>query len=92
MAFNDWQTQPRDPKTGRWKNRGGEHSPRSEILCFRLTVEEKQMIEEAASFAGQTMTNWLIDLARAYGERQRVKGGGPDQEQSAAVVACDDVP
>ena len=63
---NDWQSQPRDPETGRFLRRE-EDQPRTETIKLRLTPRERRQIEEAASASGTTMTNFLV-LA-ALGER-----------------------
>lgn len=55
---NDWQSQPRDSKTGRWERRG--KYPRSESLRLRLTRRERRLLELAAMAEGMTMTEWVL--------------------------------
>lgn len=62
---NDWQSQPRDPETGRFRRRGDE--PRTEMIYIRLTPRERRQIEETASALGVTLTNFLV--FSALGER-----------------------
>ena len=63
---NDWESQPRDPETGRFLRRD-EEQPRSEIIHIRLTPRERRQIEQAAEAAGSTITNFLV--LSALGER-----------------------
>lgn len=56
---NDWQSQPRDPVTGRWGRREKDQ-PRSETICLRLTPRERQQIAAEAELMGMTLTGWLI--------------------------------
>lgn len=68
---NDWQSQPRDPATGRWKERKGEWQPRRDVIHIRLTRLERRQIEQAAAAAGQTITQWLVDAALDHAEQGR---------------------
>ena len=56
---NDWQSQPRDPETGRFEQRE-KGQPRSEMIQLRLTPRERQQIEADASAMGMTLTAWLV--------------------------------
>lgn len=60
-ARNDWQSQPRDAETGRWKERGGEYLPRNQEIKIRINYREAQKIRAAAASAGKTVTRWVID-------------------------------
>ena len=65
MACNNWQTQPRDPETGRWANRAY-WEPRRQTIKIRLTYRERDMIEKAASAAGQTLTDYIVQACRDH--------------------------
>ena len=56
---NDWQSQPRDPNSGRWARRNKEQ-PRSETIKIRLTPRERRQLEEMASAMGMTLTAWIV--------------------------------
>lgn len=57
-GHNDWQSQPRDPNTGRFLRRAEE--PRSETIKLRLTPQERRQIEEMAAVMGMTITSWMV--------------------------------
>lgn len=63
---NDWQSQPRDPETGRFKERQGDYFPRDKEIKLRLTARERNLIAEAAASADQTMTSWIIAACEAH--------------------------
>ena len=56
---NDWQSQPRDPETGRWDCRE-KGEPRSESITIRITPRERRQLDAMASAMGMTLTGWLI--------------------------------
>ena len=64
---NDWQSQPRDPETGRWDCRE-KNQPRTEMFCLRLTPQERRQLDEAAKAADMTVTKFV--LFRTLGERR----------------------
>ena len=70
-SCNDWQSQPRDPETGRWKARKGEWQPRRDVIHVRLTRRERRLIEQAAADADKTITQWLVDAALDHAEQGR---------------------
>ena len=63
---NDWQSQPRDAATGRFKERQGEYLRRDRTLILRLHWRERRQIAEAAASAGQTITSWVMAACEAY--------------------------
>ena len=59
-ALNDWQTQPRDPATGQFRERGGDYRPRDKTIKIRLTAGELRKIRHAAASAEKTLTAYIV--------------------------------
>jgi len=45
--------------------------PRRHMIKIRLTYREREMIEQAASANGQTMTEYIIEACRDHQPRRR---------------------
>lgn len=82
-ARNDWQSQPRDPETGRWDFRKS-YRPRRDEVKIRLNRKERRMIEEAAASAEMTMTAWILQAIEIHAARSQASAR--DAERRAPTV------
>ena len=86
MASNNWQTQPRDPEMGRWVNRSY-WMPRRHEIKIRLNYQERRMIEDAASAAGKTLTDYIVQACRDH-RPHRSGATAPDVTPHQARLAA----
>ena len=82
---NDWESQPRDPETGRFWRRAANWEKRSELLQIRLTPTERRLIEDAARRNDTSITAWAVDAMKRAAERQNP--APPDVSEHQRMLA-----